>query len=69
MKNFIQLTMPDGRMVTANINHIVSVIDTQGKYPNENTYIFGLSNNGGYHVVESYDKILTLIENAQEPNQ
>jgi hypothetical protein len=69
MKNFIQLTRPNGDVFMANINYIVSVSDIEGTKPNENTYIFGLGNNGGCFVVEWYDKILTLIENAQEPNQ
>ena len=65
MKNFIKLTRPNGDVFMANINYIVRVEDTQGEKPNENTYIFGLSNNGGSYVREWYDQIITLIEKAQ----
>jgi hypothetical protein len=65
MKNFIQLTRPNGAVFMANINYIVSVSNIEGEKPNENTYVFGLGNNGGCFVTELYDQILTLIENAQ----
>jgi len=65
MKNFIQLTRPNGDVCMANINYIVSVSDIRGEKPNENTYVFGLGNNGGVFVVETIDQILTLIKNAQ----
>jgi len=65
MKNFIQLTRPNGGVCMANINYIVSVSDIRGEKPNENTYVFGLGNNGGCFVVESITQILILIEKAQ----
>lgn len=65
MKNFIQLTRPNGGVCMANINYIVSISDIKGERPNENTYVFGLNNNGGFFVVETIDQILTLIKNAQ----
>jgi len=65
MKNFIQLTRPNKVIFMANINYIVSVSDIKGTNPNENTYVFGLGNNGGSFVVESITQILILIEKAQ----
>jgi len=64
MKNFINLTMPNGSRFIANINHILRVIEGPGGGKHENTYIGGLTNNGGIYVRESYDTILKLIEEA-----
>jgi hypothetical protein len=66
MKNFIELTNPNGTKFIANINHILRVIDKsqEGDRPNENTYIGGLTNNGGIYVREKYRDVLFLIANA-----
>ena len=57
MTHFIELTTPDGHMFLANVSHILRIINDSGKEPNENTYIGGLTNNGGIYVRESYDDI------------
>ena len=64
MKNFINLTTPNGDRFIANINHIQRVINDKGDRANETTYISGLTNNGGIYAKESYDTILKLIEEA-----
>jgi len=64
MKNFINLTTPNGSRFIANINHIQRVIDNPGAGVDDNTYISGLTNNGGIYVKESYDTVLKLIEEA-----
>jgi hypothetical protein len=64
MKNFINLTMPNGSRFIANIRQITRVINSPGKNRNENTYIGGVTNNGGIYVKESYDIVLKLIEEA-----
>lgn len=57
MTHFIELTTPEGHMFLANVSHILRVIDNSGNKPNENTYIGGLTNNGGIYVRESYKDI------------
>ncbi len=57
MTHFIELTTPQGHKFLANVSHILRIINDSGKEPNENTYIGGLTNNGGIYVRESYEDI------------
>ena len=61
MKNFIELTNPNGEKFLAGVLHIQRIIDSKGDKPNENTYIGGLTNNGGIYVKETYKDVLVKI--------
>lgn len=58
MTHFIELTTPEGHIFLANVSHILRVIDNSG-----NTYIGGLTNNGGIYVRESYEDIQRALSN------
>ncbi len=58
MKNFIELTNPSGEKFLAGVLHIQRIIEK----PNENTYIGGLTNNGGICVKETYQEVLEKIK-------
>ena len=63
MKNFIELTSEDGKKFLAGLLQIQRIIDdSKGKEPNQNTYIGGLTNNGGIYVKETYAEVLKKIE-------
>lgn len=62
MKNFIELTNPNGEKFLAGVLHILRIIDSKGDKPNENTYIGGLTNNGGIYVRETYKEVLEKIK-------
>jgi len=61
MENFIELTAIDGSKFLAGLLHIQRIID-KGDEPNVNTYIVGLSNNGGIYVRETYEEVLSKID-------
>lgn len=57
MTHFIELTMPNGDKFLGNISSINRIINTIGDNKNENTYITGLNNNGGFYIQERYEDI------------
>jgi len=62
MAQFIELTTPEGNDFLANISQIKTIIDVQGRNKDENTFIVGLSNNGGTYVQELYPDIFKAIK-------
>lgn len=62
MKNFIELTRTDDLKFLVGVLHIQRIIDSKGKAKDENTYIFGLGNNGGVYVKETYQEVLEKIK-------
>jgi len=50
-------------MFLANASHIQRIINSPGNKPNENTYIGGLTNNGGIYVRESYVDVMKALSN------
>ncbi len=70
-KNFIQLTFRSGNPVCVNVNNISYVSKlamTSDDYKNGlRTHILPLGhNNGGFSVKETYEKVIELINKAQE---
>ena len=62
MAQFIELTTPEGNDFLANISQIKTIVDVQGRNKDENTFIVGLSNNGGTYVQELYLDIYKAIK-------
>jgi hypothetical protein len=68
MKNFIELTSSTGAKFLASVYHIQRIVDIRGARADENTYIVGLNNNGGFYVRETYSEIVAMIKVNQEEN-
>jgi len=62
MKNFIELTSRNGEKFLAGLSHIQTIQEFKGEYENENTYIVGLNNNGGFFIKETYEEVLEKIK-------
>jgi hypothetical protein len=69
MKNFIELTQPNGEKFLAGLLQIQRIIDSKGDKPNETTYIGGLTNNGGIYVRETYEEVLKKIRLHDEKHK
>jgi uncharacterized protein YlzI (FlbEa/FlbD family) len=69
MKNFIELTQPNGEKFLAGLLQIQRIIDSKGVMPNETTYIGGLTNNGGIYVRETYEEVLKKIRLHDEKHK
>jgi hypothetical protein len=70
MTHFIELTTAEnGKKFIANVSRILRIIDSPGDKKNENTYIGGLSNNGGIYVRESYEDIQRALSNKLRLNE
>jgi len=69
MKNFIELTQPNGEKFLAGLLQIQRIIDLKGDKPNETTYIGGLTNNGGIYVRETYEEVLKKIRLHDEKHK
>jgi hypothetical protein len=69
MKNFIELTQPNGEKFLAGLLQIQRIIDSKGDKPNETTYIGGLTNNGGIYVRETYAEVLKKIRLHDEKHK
>ena len=54
---FIELTHDSGEKFLAGLSHIQRLIDSKDKKPNQNAYIVGLNNNGGFYIRETYEEV------------
>lgn len=57
MTHFIELTTDNGDIFLANVSEIKRIVNSPGERKNQNTYIVGLNNNGGFYIQESYEDI------------
>lgn len=57
MGHFIELTTDNGDIFLANVSEIKRIVNSPGERQNQNTYIVGLNNNGGFYIRESYEDI------------
>ena len=63
MGHFIELTTDNGDIFLANVSEIQRIINSPGERQNQNTYIVGLNNNGGFYIRESYEDIKKALYN------
>ena len=54
MTHFIELTTPQGQTFLVNVSHIQRMVESQRENVYENTLIYGLTENAGMYVQESY---------------
>lgn len=59
---YIELTgTRSGKKFLANVNRADRFLDESGDKPNENCYVSGLTNNGGFYIRETYEEVKRLI--------
>jgi hypothetical protein len=69
MTHFIELTTTCGYKFLANVSLIQCLINEKGDKRNENTYIVGLDNNGGFYIQDSYLDIMRALSNNLRPHE
>lgn len=62
---YIELTSTrSGKKFIANVNKADRFLDEPGDKPNENCYISGLSDWGGFYIRETYKEVCDLLYDA-----
>jgi hypothetical protein len=62
---YIELTSSrSGKKFIANVSKANRFLDEKGDKSNENCYISGLTNNGGFYIIETYKEVCDLLYGA-----